>query len=81
MLLAKGRILRGREGNNLLVHVYQTNSLFFLFLSFFVSVFSLIFPFFSFSLFSIFVIPHPIVVYVVLLRLLPLLRTARAPLL
>ena len=53
--LADGMILRGREENNLLVHACQTNSLFFLFLflSFFLSVFSLIFSFFSFSLFSI----------------------------
>ena len=54
LLLVEGRILRGREGNNLLVHACRTNSLFFfLFLSFFVSVFPFIFHFISFSLFSI----------------------------
>ena len=79
MLLAEGRILKGREGNNLLVYVCRTNSLFFLFLSFFVSVFPLIFPFFSFSLFSIVLILPSIVVSVALLHLLPLLRMARAP--
>ena len=49
----RGQDLRGREGNNLLVHACRTNSLFFIFISFFVSVFPFIFPFFSFSLFSI----------------------------
>ena len=44
----RGRILRGREGNNLLVHAYGTNSL-----CFFLSFFSLFF-FFFLSLFSVF---------------------------
>ena len=55
LLLEQGGILRGRKGNNLLVHAYRTNSLYFSF-SFFVSIFPLIFPFFSFSLFFYFVI-------------------------
>ena len=51
LLLAEGRILRGREGNNLLVHAYRTNSLFFSFLFFrCFFIFSLIFFFSSFFL-------------------------------
>ena len=46
----RAEFLRGREGNNLLVHACRTNSLFlFSFLSLF-SIFSLIFPFSSFVL-------------------------------
>ena len=51
LLLAEGKILRGREGNNLLVHACRTNSLFFLFLSLFpfflLSFLSFLFPCFS----------------------------------
>ena len=54
LLLAECRILKGREGNNLLVHACRTNSLFFpflfSFLSLFVFVFPFIFPFSSFFL-------------------------------
>ena len=51
MLLAEGRILIGREGKNLLVHAYRTNSLFFflsLFLFFLLSFLSFLFPCFLF---------------------------------
>ena len=56
LLLAKGRILRGREGKNQLVHVCRTNSLFFSF-SFFVSFFSSYLSFLFFFLVFYFVIP------------------------
>ena len=47
LFLVEGRILRGREGNNLLVHACGTNFLFlFSFLSLFFPFFSLIFLFF-----------------------------------
>ena len=64
LLLAEGKILRGREGNNLLVHACRTNSLFFLFLS--------LFPFFLLSFLSflfpcfLFCDPSQVVVTVVL---------------
>ena len=52
LLLAEGKILRGREGNNLLVRACRTNSLFFLFLSLFpfflLSFLSFLFPCFLF---------------------------------
>ena len=52
LLLVEGRILRGRERNNLLVHACRTNSLFFLFLSLFLffllSFLSFLFPCFLF---------------------------------
>ena len=64
LLLAEAKILRGREGNNLLVHACRTNSLFFLFLS--------LFPFFLLSFLSflfpcfLFCDPSQVVVTVVL---------------
>ena len=45
LFLVEGRILRGREGNNLLVHACGTNSLFLF------SFLSLFFPFFLLSFF------------------------------
>ena len=66
LLLAEGKILRGREGNNLLVHACRTNSLFFLFL------FLSLFPFFLLSFLSflfpcfLFCDPSQVVVTVVL---------------
>ena len=52
LLLEEGGILRGREGNNLLVHACRTNSLFFLFPSLFpfflLSFLSFLFPCFLF---------------------------------
>ena len=52
LLLVECRILRGRERNNLLVHAWRTNSLFFLFLSLFLffllSFLSFLFPCFPF---------------------------------
>ena len=51
-LLAEGKIFRGREGNNLLVHACRTNTFFFLFLSLFpfflLSFLSFLFPYFLF---------------------------------
>ena len=52
LLLVEGRILRGRKGNNLLVHACRINSLFFLFpslfLFFLLSFLSFLFPCFLF---------------------------------
>ena len=53
LFLVEGRILRGREGNNLLVHACGTNSLFlFSFLSLFFHFFSYLSFFFFLSCYS-----------------------------
>ena len=59
LLLAEGRILRGREGNNLLVHACRTNSLFFFFFFLFLGFcFSFYLSFFFFlSCYSSFLFP------------------------
>ena len=57
LFLVEGRILRGREGNNLLVHACGTNFLFFF------SFLSLFFPFFFLSFFSFFLSCYPLFLF------------------
>ena len=57
LFLVEGRILRGREGNNLLVHACGTNFLFFF------SFLSLFFPFFFLYFFSFFLSCYPLFLF------------------
>ena len=76
LLLAESRILRWREGNNLLVHACRTNSLFFILFFHFSSYLSF---FFFLSCYSSFLFPNfPVFNPLLFLPSLLLLYTARA---